>query len=451
MFGHGWTFQPVLAPLSADKRYGGSLATFQKQTFKTEGDKQTEIENRNTCSGHGKTSKHTKSWRHIPEKVGLLPCRRFLESWSWHPSVFQTISSGQQASWCLFLHVLYVWLPWESGVELFPRERWESPLGAVSCLRALWQLFLRRSRGRKLWPRVFTSLIWRPQSFVHCSTLFTASWILQAEDVVYSDALHTARSSACRVTCRGSTVVMLLMCRRKSVGEMTPPCGSPRISRFCSNGHPVLLWLICRVGSIGSICTFFQKHRSQVSSAGDLHARLCQKLLLGQRKQRLGMMVAFSIKQELCHSSTIRWRAQGVFFGSRSKVFDHVICDAIWSCCFLTLQLFYCCFNLFHGDGLAHAVVWQGCFSSCVSCSLTWQVLSLGSLTLLSSWYSLARQLAASFWTIGSPSDCRTVCAFSGISPFSSLVSFHNLPVSFSMLKTFCHAKQHVSVGASVW
>ena len=57
-------------------------------------------------------------------------------------------------------------------------------------------------------------------------------------------------------------------------------------SRFCSNGHPVLLWPICRVGSIGSICTFFQKRRSQVSSAGDLLARLCQKLLLGQRKQR---------------------------------------------------------------------------------------------------------------------------------------------------------------------
>ena len=32
-------------------------------------------------------------------------------------------------------------------------------------------------------------------------------------------------------------------------------------------------------------------------------------------------------------------------------------------------------------------------------------------------------------------SDCTTVCAFSGISSFSSLVSFHNLPVSFSMLR----------------
>ena len=41
--------------------------------------------------------------------------------------------------------------------------------------------------------------------------------------MVYSDALQTARSSACRVleTCRGSTVVMLLMYRRKSVGEMS--------------------------------------------------------------------------------------------------------------------------------------------------------------------------------------------------------------------------------------
>ena len=44
-----------------------------------------------------------------------------------------------------------------------------------------------------------------------------------------------------------------------------------------------------------------------------------------------------------------------------------------------------------------------GCFCSWVSCSLTWQVLSLGSLTLLSSWYSFARQLAASFWAMSSP------------------------------------------------
>ena len=71
--------------------------------------------------------------------------------------------------------------------------------------------------------------------------------------MVYSDALHTARSSACRVleTCRGSTVMMLLMNRRKSVGEMTPPCGTlSRISRFCSSIHPVLLLLICRGRSI---------------------------------------------------------------------------------------------------------------------------------------------------------------------------------------------------------
>ena len=39
-----------------------------------------------------------RRWLHIPEMVGLLPCRWFLESWSWHPCVFQTISSRQQAS-----------------------------------------------------------------------------------------------------------------------------------------------------------------------------------------------------------------------------------------------------------------------------------------------------------------------------------------------------------------
>ena len=47
--------------------------------------------------------------------------------------------------------------------------------------------------------------------------------------MVYLDALNTAISSACMVleTCQGSTVVMLLMYGRRSVGEMTPPCGTP--------------------------------------------------------------------------------------------------------------------------------------------------------------------------------------------------------------------------------
>ena len=30
-------------------------------------------------------------------------CRRFSKSWSWHPNLFQTISSGQQSSLCLFI------------------------------------------------------------------------------------------------------------------------------------------------------------------------------------------------------------------------------------------------------------------------------------------------------------------------------------------------------------
>ena len=136
---------------------------------------------------------------------------------------------------------------------------------------------------------VFTSPIWRRQSFVHCSTLFTASGVLYAEGVVYSYPLHTARSSACRVLeiCRESTVVILLMYRKRvSVKWLLPVGLLLALSRFCSNGHPVLFWLICPVGSIGSICTFFQKRRSLVCSAGDLHARLYQKLLLGQRKQK---------------------------------------------------------------------------------------------------------------------------------------------------------------------
>ena len=48
------------------------------------------------------------------------------------------------------------------------------------------------------------------------------------------------------------------------------------------------------------------------------------------------------------------------FPGFRSKVFDHVICDTIWTWCLLAFQLFNCYFSLFHGDGLAHAFDWHG-------------------------------------------------------------------------------------------
>ena len=76
-----------------------------------------------------------------------------------------------------------------------------------------------------------------------------------------------------------------------------------------------------------------------------------------------------------------------------------------------------------------------GCFCCRFSCSLTWLILSLDNLTLLSSWYSSARQLAASFWAISFPSDWRTGCAFIRLSPVSSLVSFHNLYECISMLR----------------
>ena len=262
-----------------------------------------------------------------------------------------------------------------------------------------------------------------------------------------------------------------------------------------------------RVGSIGSICTFFQKRRSQVSSAGDLLARLCQKLLLGQRKQR--QPFSFLGRRSL---SLGQWGPAGLLYFCVSDIPSVLV--TVFSvlprkisifCWLLALELSQgnlggwwggsclglSCLCLFYGMGwwwpfsigqklpffhdslkssgsvflaagprcfiisfvtpsgpgaflhfnclIAASVSFMvmgwlmqlcdvGCFCSCASCSLTWQVLSLCSLTLL-------RQLAASFWTIYSPSDFRTVCAFSGISQFSSLVSFHNLPVSFSMLR----------------
>ena len=333
------------------------------------------------------------------------------------------------------------------GCQALPRESWESPLGAVSCLQALWRLFLWRWKGRKLWPE--SSLHWsedpsRLSTALPCSQLpgfcRQKMWCIQ---------MRSKRRDHLHVGCWRHVGEAQLWCcwctgERVSVKWLLPVGLLLAFSHFCSNGHPVLLWLICCVGSIGSICKFFQKRRSQVSSAGDLLARLCQKLLLGQRKQRqpfsflgrrslslgqwgpagllyfcvsdipsvlvivfsvlprkisifcwllalelsqgnlggwwggsclglsclclsygLGWWWLFSTGQELCHSSMICWRAQEVFScwraqGVLSKVFYHVICDAIWSWCLLALQLSYCYFNLFHGDGLAHAVVWRG-------------------------------------------------------------------------------------------
>ena len=105
---------------------------------------------------------------------------------------------------------------------------------------------------------------------------------------MHSDALHTARSSACRLleTCTGSTVEMLIY-RRKSVGEMTPPCGTPsRIFMLFlkSPSSFTLADLSCRKHRIHLY--ILPETRSQVSSTGKLHARLYQKLLLGRRKQK---------------------------------------------------------------------------------------------------------------------------------------------------------------------
>ena len=92
-----------------------------------------------------------------------------------------------------------------------------------------------------------------------------------------------------------------------------------------------------------------------------------------------------------------------------------------------------------------------GCFYSWDSCSLTWLVLSLGSLTLLLSWYSFARQLAASFWVISSPSDCRTVCTFSDCLHLTALSASTNCKNFHVERSWFFHTKQRVSIEATVW
>ena len=56
-------------------------------------------------------------------------------------------------------------------------------------------------------------LIWSPQSCVMLCTLFAASCIMYAADVVYSATLQIAKSFAWRVleTCIGIIVAMLLI------------------------------------------------------------------------------------------------------------------------------------------------------------------------------------------------------------------------------------------------
>ena len=73
-----------------------------------------------------------RRWPHIPEKAGQPPCRRFLESWSWHPSVFQTISSGTASFLMPFFSMSSMCGFHESRVSSFtPRKVGVSTWGSV--------------------------------------------------------------------------------------------------------------------------------------------------------------------------------------------------------------------------------------------------------------------------------------------------------------------------------
>ena len=127
----------------------------------------------------------------------------------------------------------------------------------------------------------------------------------------------------------------------------------------------------------------------------------------------IGMMVAFFHKAgtvPFFHDSLKSSRSVFLAAGPRCLIMSFVIPSGPGA---------FLHFNCFIAASISFVVMsWLmqlsdvDCFCSYVSCSQTWQVLSLGSLTLLSSWYNFARQLAASFWTISSPFDCRTVWAF---------------------------------------
>ena len=71
--------------------------------------------------------------------------------------------------------------------------------------------------------------IFTHQSFAQLDKMLVASWSRIMAIVAYSSALQRTKSSAyiAHFTRDGNLLIMSLMNTRKSVGDMTPPCGTP--------------------------------------------------------------------------------------------------------------------------------------------------------------------------------------------------------------------------------
>ena len=143
---------------------------------------------------------------------------------------------------------------------------------------------------------------------------------------MWSAAHYTTRSSACRVfdTCLGRMGVMLLMYRIKSVGEMSPTCGTPSLILTLSLMYPSSLTLAdlsCRKQGIHLYILPDTRHCRTFSTRPSpyLVKRFCQ------------------IKED-CDNILLFWECILYLLGNKSKL----IFRASVLLCFLFVTEHYC-------------------------------------------------------------------------------------------------------------
>ena len=199
--------------------------------------------------------------------------------------------------------------------QALPRERWGvSTWGSVLSPSFMATFSLGGGEGENRGLSLhFTDL----KTPVICPLLYPCSQLPGfCKQNMWCIQMHSTqpRSSACRLleTCWGSTVAMLLMYRKKSVSDMTPPCGTP--SRIFTlllkwSSSFTLADLSCRkhrthlyIPPETPLSCIFSKRRSR---------QTLSKVLLGRRKQRQPLF--FSWK-----ASSISWamRARRIFCAS---------------------------------------------------------------------------------------------------------------------------------------
>ena len=88
-------------------------------------------------------------------------------------------------------------------------------------------------------------LIFTHQSCAQLDNMLVASWSRTLAVVAYSSVLHRTKSSAyiAHFTGAGNFLIRSLMNTKKSIGDMTPPCGTPVSEEY--------LLALCITGQVG--------------------------------------------------------------------------------------------------------------------------------------------------------------------------------------------------------